>query len=267
MSMTGTIIEDTFFANYRYWGNLLSSPYNSGSIWATQTGIESADLNAAWSEKPLTSFDKGTIQDVKRDYRRAGLPFWWWVFPGSQTKATIGILESEGFSLVEDIPSLLADLITIPDEEPRVDGFIVSRVKDREELKVWEEVSFAGFDFRQDTKEQYHRFVSAFNLRDDAPQRFYLARVNGKPVATSLLFLNGKAAGIYFVTTLVDFRKKGIGLELIYATMHYAGVAGARYATLQSSPDGLHVYEQAGFKKYCQTAVFSLLPNKRGSGI
>lgn len=258
MSITGTIIENTFFANYRYWGNLLSSPYNRGPIWATQTGIGSADLNAAWSEKPLTLFDKGTIKDVKKNYRQAGLPFWWWIFPSSHTKAAIEILESEGFSLVENIPSLLADLITIPDKEPRVEGFSVSRVRDHEELSVWEEVSFAGFDFRQDTKEQYHRFVSAFNLRDDARQRFFLARVNGKPAGTSLLFLNGKAAGIYFVTTLVDFRKEGIGLELTLATTRHAGVAGARYATLQSSPDGLHVYEQAGFKKYCQTAVFSL---------
>jgi len=258
MSMTGTIIEDTFFANYRYWGNLLSSPYNRGPIWATQTGIGSADLNAAWSEKPLTLFDKGTIQEVKRVYRQAGLPFWWWVFPGSQARASIEILESEGFSLVENIPSLFADLITIPDEEPRVEGFSVSRVKDREELDAWAEVSFAGFDFREDSKEQYHRFVSTFNLSDDAPQRFFLVRINGKPAATSLLFLNGKAAGIYFVTTLADFRKKGIGLELTRATMRYAGVAGARYATLQSSPDGLHVYEQAGFKKYCQAAVYSL---------
>ncbi len=258
MSMTGTIIENTFFANYRYWGNLLSSPYNRGPIWATQTGIESADLNAAWSEKPLTLSDRGTISDIKRDYRQAGLPFWWWVFPGSQTKAAIEILESEGFSLVENIPSLLADLITIPDKQPHVEGISVSRVKDREELNVWEEVSFAGFDFRQETKEQYHRFVSAFNLRDDAPQRFFLARVHGKPAATSLLFLNGKTAGIYFVATLADFRKKGIGLELTHATMRHAGVAGARYATLQSSADGLHVYEQAGFKQYGQTAVFSL---------
>ena len=258
VAVAETIVEDTFFANYRYWGNLLSSPYNRGSIWATQTGIESADLNAAWSEKQLTLSDEGTIKEIKRDYRQAGVPFWWLVFPGSQTKATIGILESEGFSLAENIPSLLADLITIPDGEPLVEGFSVSRVQDREELNVWEEVSFAGFDFGQDTKGQYHRFVSTFNLHDDAPQRFFLARINGKPAATSLLYLNGKAAGIYFVTTLVDFRKKGIGLELTRATMRYAGVAGARYATLQSSPDGLHVYEQAGFKKYCQTAVFSL---------
>ncbi|MRR16160.1 MAG: GNAT family N-acetyltransferase [Deltaproteobacteria bacterium] len=258
MSMTGTIIEDTFFANYRYWGNLLSSPYNKGSIWATQTGIGSADLNAAWSEKPLTLSDLGTIKEVKKIYRQAGLPFWWWVFPGSETRAAIEILEAEGFSLIENIPSLLADLITISDEEPRVDGFSVCRVQDREELNVWEEVSFAGFDFRQDTKEQYHRFVGSFNLSADAPQRFFLAEVHGKPAATSLLFLKGKAAGIYFVTTLADFRRKGIGLKLTQATMRYAGLAGARCATLQSSPDGLHVYEQAGFKQYGQTSVYGL---------
>jgi hypothetical protein len=40
------------------------------------------------------------------------------------------------------------------------------------------------------------------------------------------------------------------------ATMRYAKMAGARYASLQSSPDGLTVYEQAGFKEYCRVDVY-----------
>lgn len=256
--MSFTVIEDTFFANCRYWGSLVSAPYHKGSIWATQTGIESADLNAAWSDKPLMLSDARIIQEIKRSYHQAGMPFWWWIFPGSETQATIKILESEGFSFVERIPSMLADLMMTADEEPSDAAVSVSRVKNLEELNIWEDVSFAGFDFRSETKEQYHRFVSKFSLHDDCPQKVFLARVDGKPVATSLLFLNGNAAGVYFVSTLADYRKKGIGLRLTRAIMHYAKIAGARYATLQSSPDGLRVYEQAGFKQYSRTAVYSL---------
>lgn len=255
--MRFSIIEDTFSANYRYWGSLVSSPYRRGSIWAIQTGIESADLNAVWSDKPLMSSDRITIQEIKRDYLRAGLPFWWWVPPSSQTQSTVKVLESEGFYFVESIPSMLADLMMMPDEEPSDAAVSLSLVKNRQEMNIWEDVSFAGFDFRPETKEQYHRFVSKFNLNDDAPQKFFLASVHGKPVATSLLFLNGSAAGVYFVSTLADHRKKGIGLTLTRATMHYARIAGARYATLQSSPDGLRVYEKTGFKQCSRMAVYS----------
>src|SRR5512145_1281985 len=114
-----SMIEKTFFANYRLWGGLHAPLYHSGSVWAMKTGIESADLNGAWSEKPLTPDDGKAIRDIKKSYQLAGLPFWWWVFPGSQSPLTIALLKAEGFSLVDSIPSMLADLILLTGEEPR----------------------------------------------------------------------------------------------------------------------------------------------------
>ncbi|MEN6469278.1 MAG: GNAT family N-acetyltransferase [Smithella sp.] len=252
------VIEDTFFANGRYWGGLNASLYNSGSIWAMKTGIESADLNMVWNETPLTADDSRAIQNIKKDFRKAGLPFWWWVFPRAKSQSTIERLETEGFSFVDSIPCMLADLTLLPDPGSCNPAISIVSVKSREDLNLWKEVSFDGFDFPSQTRDQYDRFTATFNLNPDSPQKFLLVFVNGKPVGTSLLFLTDHAAGIYFVTTLADHRKKGIGLELTQATMRYAGIAGARFATLQSSPDGLRVYQQAGFKEYCRVAVYSL---------
>jgi ribosomal protein S18 acetylase RimI-like enzyme len=251
-----SIIEKTFFANCRYWGGLNSSLYNSGSIWAMKTGIESADLNMVWNEKPLTADDGRTIQDIKKHFRKAGLPFWWWVFPSAQSPATLDRLKAEDFSVVDRIPSLLADLTSIADG-PQDAGLKILQIRDKEALLLWEEVSFSGFDFPPETRQQYHQFANTFNLSPDSPQKFYLACLNGRPVATSLLFLHENAGGIYFVSTRAEYRKKGIGLALTEATMRFARQAGVRYATLQSSPDGLRVYQQAGFKEYCQVDVYS----------
>ena len=253
-----SIIENTFFANGRYWGSLNSSFYHSGSIGAMKTGIISADLNMAWNEKPLTPDDQNTILGIKKYFQQACLPFWWWVFPNSQSPATIDMLKAEGFSLIDHIPSMIADLSRMPDEKPCDAAVSIIRVSNKEELNLWEKISFSGFDFPHKTKEQYHQFVSTFHLHADSPQQFFLACLHGKPVATSLLFLSGNASGIYFVTTLACQRKKGIGLELTTATMRFAKIAGARLVTLQSSPDGLRVYEQAGFKEVCRVDVYSL---------
>ena len=223
-----------------------------------KTGIESADLNMAWNEKPMTADDSKAISDIKKDFQQAGLPFWWWVFPCSQSSATINMLRAKGFSLINSIPSMLADLTLLPDEETCDTAVSTLRVSNKEELNLWEEVSFSGFDFPHETQEQYHRFVSSFNLSTESPQKFFLACLNGKPVATSLLFLNGNVSGIYFVTTLAGQRKKGFGQALTKATMRFAKMAGARYATLQSSPDGLHIYQQAGFKEFCRVDVYGM---------
>jgi ribosomal protein S18 acetylase RimI-like enzyme len=238
-----SVIENTFFANGRYWGGLNSSLYRSGSFWAMQTGIASADLNMVWNERPLTQEDGGSIEDIKISFQQTGLPFWCWVFPCGRSEATSEILQSAGFAFIDSIPCMLADLgLPEPDED--------------ETLHLWEKVSFAGFDFPPETQHQYHRFVGTFNLNADSPQKFFLAYFNGRPVATSLLFFHENAAGIYFISTLAEFRRKGIGLAVTRAAMTAARLAGAQYATLQSSPDGLHVYRQAGFQEYCRVDVF-----------
>jgi hypothetical protein len=250
-------IEDVFFANGRYWGRLNSSLYNSCSIWAMNTGIKSADLNMVWNEKPLTVDDYATIRDVKKRFQEAGLPFWWWVFPSVQPQSTGNMLKAEGFSLRASIPCMLADLTTLSATDADA-SLQISPVSNKEELFLWEEISFKGFDFSLETSQQYHQFVGTFNLNSDSPQRLFLAYSNGKPVATSLLFLQGNASGIYFVSTLPQLRKKGIGLDMTYATMRYAKQAGALFATLQSSPAGFRIYQQAGFQEYCRADVYRL---------
>ncbi len=252
------LIENIFFSNGRFWGNLNASLYNSGPVWAMKTGIESADLNMVWNEKPLMPDDRKTISDIKTNFRQSGLPFWWWMFPGGQSRTSMDMLQAEGFSFVDGIPCMLADLSLMPDQQTGATDVSIIRVCSPEELALWETVSFSGFDFPPETKEQYHRFVQTFNLAAESPQQFLLACHNGTPVATSLLFLSGNACGIYFVTTLADQRKKGIGLAVTMAAMRLAKVAKARFATLQSSSDGYQVYKQAGFKEYCRVNVYSL---------
>ncbi len=252
------VIENVFYSNGRYWGKRNASLYNRGSVWAMNTGIQSADLNMVWNEKPLIPGDHETIADIKMIYRQSGLPFWWWMFPGGQSQTTMDMLQAEGFSFVDSIPCMMTDLSLMSDEASDDAAISVIRVSKPEELTLWEEVSFAGFDFPQETKQQYHRFVKTFNLAADSPQEFFLVFYHGTPVATSLVFLDGNACGIYFVTTLADQRKKGIGLVATKAAMRRAKGAGARYASLQSSPDGYQIYHQAGFKEYCRVNVYGL---------
>lgn len=253
-----SVIENTFFANCRYWGNLNSSLYHCGPVWAMQTNIESADLNMVWNESPLTAEDGETIRIIKKRFRSAGLPFWWWVFPSAQSPATRALLHAEGFSLIENVPSLLAGLTSLPDAPPVNAHLQIMPVQNKEQLRLWEEVSFDGFDFPPETKKQYQRFLDALTLKKKTVQQLFLASFNDKPAATSLMFLHESAGGIYFVSTLPQYRKKGIGLAVTLATMRAAKKAGARCVTLQSSPDGLRVYRQAGFKEYCRADVYRL---------
>jgi Acetyltransferase (GNAT) family. len=252
------IIENNIFAVGRYWGNFNSSISGNGIISSMNTGIDVADLNWIWNEKPLVDNDVKIINQIKKKYKELKLPFWWWVYPCGQSKTTKEILQDSGFNYLESIPCLAVDVGTIPLEIQRIENIEISFVEDERELEIWEDISFAGFKMPQETRKQYNKFVKSFDIRESSPQKLFLAYWLGKQVATALLFCQENTAGIYFVTTLAEHRDKGIALALVRGAMKYAKASGYKYCILQSSKEGLNVYLQAGFEEYCQADVYSL---------
>jgi predicted GNAT family acetyltransferase len=252
------IIENNIFAIGRYWGSFNSSINGDEGIYSMNTGIDIADLNWVWNEKPLAGKDSKIINQLKKNYEDLKLPFWWWVYPCGQSKTTKEILQNEGFNYLEAIPCLAADVDFIPLTLRRSNDIKISFVRNEAELKIWEHISFTGFKMPQKARKQYHTFVESFDLREGSSQKMFLAYFKGQPVATTLLFLQSNTTGIYFVTTLGAHRNKGIALALILESMRYAKSSGYKYCVLQSSKEGLDVYLRAGFKEHCRVDVYCL---------
>src|ERR1035437_3572922 len=160
------IIENNIFAIGRYWGNLNSSINGNGIISSMNTGIDVADLNWTWNEKPLAEKDAKIINQIKKNYKELKLPFWWWVYPCGQSKTTKEILQKEGFNYSEAFPCLAVNLSRMPLAIQKSDDMEISFVKDERELKIWEYISFAGFEMPQETKKQYNKFVASFDLSE-----------------------------------------------------------------------------------------------------
>jgi len=252
------IIEKTFFASSRYWGNLNSSLCDKGHLWAATTGIETADLNFACNEKPLTERDLDAVQQIKEYILNRNLPFWWWVFPSAQLPQTAEILAAEGFSLIQRVASMAVDLHAVTWEKGNYTDWRIEQIRTEEELKIWEDVSFRGFEFPEHTRSQYNGFVRRFNIRAGSPQILFLASVENEPIATALLFCQDKTAGIYFISTLRNHRNKGVGLAIVRAVMRFAQQTGRQYCSLQSTEAGWNVYAKAGFKEYCRADIYCL---------
>jgi GNAT superfamily N-acetyltransferase len=252
------VIENNIFAIGRYWGNLNSYVSGDEGIYSMNTGIAVADLNWVWNEKPLEKNDVRIINQIINDYRELKLPFWWWVYPCGKSKTTKKILQKEGFNYLEAIPCMAADLRKMQMALQMNDDIDVSFVKNTKELKIWEDISFAGFEMPQKTKKQYNKFVTSFDLSEKTTQKLFIACLRGEPVATALLFFCGDTAGIYFVTTLRAYRDRGIASAMVSEAMKYAKATGYKYSILQSSKEGLNVYLQAGFTEYCRADVYSL---------
>jgi GNAT superfamily N-acetyltransferase len=87
----------------------------------------------------------------------------------------------------------------------------------------------------------------------------YTGFLNGLAAGTLLSYTSKQITGFYMITTLPGYRKKGIAWRLINTALKDAVTMGCRYAVLESTMQGLSLYQKAGFKEYCNFAIYWML--------
>lgn len=84
----------------------------------------------------------------------------------------------------------------------------------------------------------------------------FIARDNGKIVASATLYLHDDSAGLYNLSVLPERRKQGIGTALHYARLNEARTRGYKYATLQATPMASKLGESLGFKTQSELSIY-----------
>ncbi|HUR10521.1 MAG TPA: GNAT family N-acetyltransferase, partial [Flavitalea sp.] len=77
----------------------------------------------------------------------------------------------------------------------------------------------------------------------------FLLKVDGRPVATAMLYCGVKEVGVYMVATLPEFQKKGMGQQIMHTVIQAAKKLNYKTVVLQSTPGGVSLYEKMGFEK------------------
>jgi GNAT superfamily N-acetyltransferase len=106
---------------------------------------------------------------------------------------------------------------TPADDSSTLDELRIRRVEDDEALAVWEATLGRGFG----EGEKEARWVAEVYRREGYgdPWRHYLGWLDGEPVATTTIFLAAGVAGVYFVMTVPEARRRGIGAAITYAAL------------------------------------------------
>jgi ribosomal protein S18 acetylase RimI-like enzyme len=81
-----------------------------------------------------------------------------------------------------------------------------------------------------------------------APWVFVLAELDGRPVATAVLFGAARVATLFGIATVPDQRGRGIGGAVTLEALRLARERGYREAVLFATESGAPVYRRLGFR-------------------
>ena len=200
--------------------------------------------------------DDGSADQVAaeslQELTNLGVPGSWHVGPSMRPLDLGDRLVAAGFSYGGAEPGMALRLAEL--REAEVAGLRVERVEDVDRLGVW--ASTLGQGFGEGVKEA-EWVVSVYRRLGVAdPWRHYIGYVDGEPVATVTVFLAAGVAGVYFVMTVPEARRRGIGAAITAAVLREARDSGFEYAVLGSSPAGLSVYAGLGFREVCAINLY-----------
>jgi GNAT superfamily N-acetyltransferase len=197
--------------------------------------------------------DQAIAESLDR-MRAHGVPGSWHVGP-SMRPADLGArLLAAGFTEGGSEPGMAAGLQQLPALDPP-EGLWIATVATTQELKVWSDTLAQGFG---EGEREATWVGSVFGRIGFGTGRWqhYLAYLDGEPVATSTLHVAAGVAGVYFVMTVPEARRRGIGAAVTLAAMRGARDLGVELAVLGSSPAGRSVYASLGFDEYCTIELY-----------
>ncbi|WIG58663.1 MAG: hypothetical protein OJF49_001409 [Ktedonobacterales bacterium] len=220
---------------------------------------------AGWNRVPRAQLAPETlgarIEWVKTRAQALHAPFLWHVGPSMQPADLGEHLVRHGFIDEGDEPAMGVALSRLPETLALPEGVTIERVRDRTSLEQWVRTSGVGFEIPDPIVEELRAAVLRDDLGDAAAAHYYLARLHGKPVATSAVTLAAGVAGIFAVTTVETARGRGIGAAVTLAPLLDARDRGYYAGVLQASEMGYPVYARMGFTEQFRYRVYRWQPD------
>jgi GNAT superfamily N-acetyltransferase len=248
-------IKANLFEYYRYlgrspWAELHEDPRLTWLI----TGIPHSFLNNILFTR-MTSEDvyDGIGQTLASLRSRNVTNLTWWAEPGTQPINLGEHLIAHGLTYTDGGPGRAVDLRRFVEAAAPPD-LTIKRVEDVETLREFVHAAVLGFGLPEASESACFDLFAGLGF--DLPLHNYIGYLHGKPVATAELFLGAGVAGIYWVSTVPEIRRQGIGSVMTQASLREARELGYRVGILHASELGEEVYRRLGFVEYCRMSHY-----------
>lgn len=251
-----TAIEENLYEFYCYLGNSPQGEVHHGPIisWVI-TGIPMSKFNCILRTQfppNLTPLDlEIIIKDTLTYFKKRGVPVAWETSSSTQPADLGKYLEAHGLIEVESLPGMAINLLELRKDLLTPTGLTIEKVSDIAALTEWVRTYTTVFGF-QVAEDAFLQLETNLNFGSSSRYHRFIGRLNGKPVATSALFLGNNSVGIWRVATAPEARGQGIGAAMTTAPLYEARNLGYRIGILRSSLIGYSLYRRLGFQEYCR---------------
>jgi len=144
-------------------------------------------------------------------------------------------------------PSPLADNFTLPP------GLSIEAVTNAKQLAEFEEASWEGFEMTEGARTVGRFGQHALGTLNDPGMHYLIARLDDRVVASTIAYATKDVIGIYGISTLPEFRRRG------YATALVREGISLRLdlpVSVQPDPDSVRIYTDSGFVPVGQVAAW-----------
>ncbi|HEY7093868.1 MAG TPA: GNAT family N-acetyltransferase [Ktedonobacterales bacterium] len=193
--------------------------------------------------------------------RASRTPFYWYISPSTRPADLDTRLLRHGFTDGGDEPAMGVALARLPSVLPLPEGVTVEQVSDRAALEEWARTAYEVLGAPNSEDAPFVAAVSRDTLDNNAAAHYYLARLDGTPVATAGLTLAAGVAGLFLVATVEAARGRGIGAAITMAPLLAARDRGYAVGVLQASEMGYPIYSRMGFTEQFRYRSFYWKPD------
>ena len=200
------------------------------------------------------------LDETLARFKARSAPMIWWVGPSTRPEGLGARLEAHGLRYDGETPGMAVDIAALSQTGTTIPSLSIAPATSEDDLVEWARIMALGFGVPEALIPTLAEMAMRHCMRADPQWAYYLARLDGRPVATTSMFPYAGVAGIYCVATLPEARGRGIGAEITRQALLRASEQGYRVGVLQSSDMGFSVYRRLGFQTILEFRLYSWTP-------